>query len=457
MSSVLLLFEDDFAALFEPVALCRSVAQLRVGAWTHRERWERVFPDHAVHLLCRGHLADVERQTGDFEEVITGGAPFVAGELPDTRFVAASLGRAKPGLLRAVKGLAKGEALFRGTQLVAARSAGTQAARLVNLLAESAGANLVQDIGLTQERRLRVADLESLGFTCRDVAEDVPQTLADLVSDAADAITEDFGFYSSAISAPSAVSWRDLGVHLVHPERIRLGEDVRLDPGVVLDASEGPILLGPKTHVMANAVIYGPVAIGPRCLVKPTSKILHGVCVGPVCKLGGEIEGSIVQGYSNKQHEGFLGHSYLGSWVNLGAATDTSDLKNNYGTVRIRVAGVERSTGSRHVGSFFGDHSKTGIHTMLNTGTVVGAFSNLFGGTYPPKEVPSFSWGGDGRFVEHDPAKAIVVAATVMSRRGVDQTEWDRLLARLLHSATEARRKSWLWQFDAPDGILQRD
>jgi UDP-N-acetylglucosamine diphosphorylase/glucosamine-1-phosphate N-acetyltransferase len=176
-----------------------------------------------------------------------------------------------------------------------------------------------------------------------------------------------------------------------------------------------------------------------------------------VCKLGGEIEASIVQGFSNKQHDGFLGHSYLGSWVNLGAATDTSDLKNNYGDVRVTIAGRERSTGSQHVGSLIGDHTKTGIHTMLNTGTVVGAFANVFGGGFPPKEIPSFSWGGEGSWQEHRLENACRVAAVVMARRGMEATPVLDRLARRIFEATSARRRAWLSQFGRPGARMAVD
>lgn len=448
---LLLLFEDEHASSFEPLALLRSVARLRLGAWTHAERWERLAPARELALVCREALADVERETGTWREVTGGGATSAprasngSDGTPDTLFVAARLGRPDASASARILGLATNHALLANGRLIAARASGRRAAGLRDALAERAGVAPIRfDVDPEGDGTDETRSLESSGFSVSDLALSPPRTLAELLADAADALASDFEFYSSAMGAPDVAAFP--GVHFLRPDRIRLGEDVRLDPGVVLDARDGPILLGPGACVSANSVLAGPVAIGPRCLVKPGAKILHGTCVGPVCKIGGEIEGSILQGFSNKQHDGFLGHSILGEWVNLGAATDTSDLKNNYGEVRLVVAGRERSTGTRHIGSFFGDHTKTGIHTMLNTGTVVGAFSNLFGASFPPKEVPSFAWGGDGVWHEHRLEKALEVARIVTGRRELSLSRATEALAARVFEATAGRRAAWLSQ-----------
>jgi UDP-N-acetylglucosamine diphosphorylase/glucosamine-1-phosphate N-acetyltransferase len=148
--------------------------------------------------------------------------------------------------------------------------------------------------------------------------------------------------------------------------------------------------------------------------------------------VGGEIENSIMLGYSNKQHDGFLGHSYLGRWVNLGADTNTSDLKNNYGTIRVTLNGEEVNTGRMFLGSLIGDHSKTGINTMLNTGSIIGVAANIFGGGFPPKSIPSFSWGGSDGFETFRLDRALELARTVMGRRKVEFTDADARLLRML-------------------------
>ena len=167
------------------------------------------------------------------------------------------------------------------------------------------------------------------------------------------------------------------GVHLVNEKDIFIDEGAIVKPGVVIDASSGPIVIGKNTVIESNAVIMGPVYIGRSSRVRPLSVIYDNTSIGNVCKVGGEVEFSIIQSYSNKQHQGFLGHAYLGSWVNLGADTNCSDLKNNYSTVRAQTNSQEVDTGLQFLGVIMGDHCKTGINTMLNTGTVVGFSSNV--------------------------------------------------------------------------------
>jgi UDP-N-acetylglucosamine diphosphorylase/glucosamine-1-phosphate N-acetyltransferase len=212
------------------------------------------------------------------------------------------------------------------------------------------------------------------------------------------------------------------GAHLLNPESIYVGKNAQVLPGVVLDAESGPIWIDENVKIMSNAVIEGPVAIGKSSLVKIGAKIYENTSVGPVCKVGGEVEETIIQEYSNKQHDGFLGHSYLGAWINIGADTNNSDLKNNYGEISVFLNDRNVETGKRFLGLIMGDHSKTAINTMFNTGTVVGVSSNIFGAGFPPKFIPSFSWGGNGGIREYDFGKAIEVAEIVMNRRKVPFT-----------------------------------
>jgi UDP-N-acetylglucosamine diphosphorylase/glucosamine-1-phosphate N-acetyltransferase len=177
--------------------------------------------------------------------------------------------------------------------------------------------------------------------------------------------------------------------------------------------------------------------------VKANSTIYENTSIGPVCKVGGEIEGSIIHGYSNKQHSGFLGHSYLGAWVNLGAGTNTSDLKNNYSSVKVHLGSEEIDTGLQFVGLTMGDHSKSAINSVFNTGTIVGVSSNIAGTGFPPKFVPSFSWSAPGEtFTTYKVDRAIDVARKVMARRKVEFTKVDETLFRTIFEMTsEERRK----------------
>jgi UDP-N-acetylglucosamine diphosphorylase/glucosamine-1-phosphate N-acetyltransferase len=215
-------------------------------------------------------------------------------------------------------------------------------------------------------------------------------------------------------------------------------------PGVVLDAEEGPIHIERGAVIEPNAVLMGPCFIGPGSIVRPGATLRGGVTIGPVCKVGGEIECSVFQGRANKQHDGFLGHSFVGEWVNLGADTVTSDLKNTYGAIRVHVNGVGAETGQHFVGSFIGDHAKTGIGSILPTGCVIGVAANVFTQKRIPKFVPSFAWLTDEGLTEYQVDKAIRIARTVMARRDTHLSHAEAaLLADVARRAREVERAGW--------------
>jgi UDP-N-acetylglucosamine diphosphorylase/glucosamine-1-phosphate N-acetyltransferase len=190
------------------------------------------------------------------------------------------------------------------------------------------------------------------------------------------------------------------------------------------------------------SVIVGPAYLGPGTVVNPGAKLREGTSLGAHCKVGGEIEESIVLDLSNKQHDGLLGHAVVGSWVNLGADTNGSDLKNNYGPVRVDLGGGGEDTGSSFVGPHFGDHAKTGIDTMLTTGGVVGVAANVFGGGFAPRHVPSFSWGGSDGLGEYRLDAAVDTAKTVFARRGARWTQAHATLIELLFVAGAEDRRA---------------
>ena len=213
------------------------------------------------------------------------------------------------------------------------------------------------------------------------------------------------------------------GVHLLNEKAIHVGADSTIKPGTVLDAEEGPIFIDEKVTVGPNATIIGPCYIGEGCQIQPGAAIREGTTLGPRCKVGGEIEGSIFQGYADKRHEGYLGHAYVAEWVNLGAGTFNSDLKNTYGTVRVPINGVEVDSGKMFVGLTIGDHSKTGIGQMFPTGAVVGFGCNVATGNLTPKYVPSFTWLTPSGATQYDPERCITVAKRVMARLDVAMTK----------------------------------
>lgn len=228
---------------------------------------------------------------------------------------------------------------------------------------------------------------------------------------------------------------------LESPGRIVVEEGAVVGPLAVLDASSGPILVGRGARIEAHTLVKGPCAIGPG------TQLLGGVVgdstFGPECRIAGEVETSIWQGHGNKRHHGFVGHSVLGEWVNLGALTTTSDLKNNYGRVHVHVDGHRIDTGSSKVGAFVGAHVKTGIGTLLTTGASVGTAANLFGGgRFVPRSVPPFAWWDGDAMVEHEVERMVATARIASARRGRELTPGQEAALRALHAASAAERRA---------------
>jgi UDP-N-acetylglucosamine diphosphorylase/glucosamine-1-phosphate N-acetyltransferase len=197
-----------------------------------------------------------------------------------------------------------------------------------------------------------------------------------------------------------------------------------------LNASLGPIYLGKDSEIMEGSMIRGPFALGQGSVVKMGTRIYGPTTIGPYSKVGGEINNSVLQANSNKSHDGYLGNSVLGEWCNLGADTNNSNLKNNYGEVKLWDYATKDflGTGRQFCGLIMGDHSKCGINTMFNTGTVVGVSANIFGPGFPPTFIPSFSWGGADGFQEYRLSKAMETANLVMERRGLQLSREERAI-----------------------------
>jgi UDP-N-acetylglucosamine diphosphorylase / glucose-1-phosphate thymidylyltransferase / UDP-N-acetylgalactosamine diphosphorylase / glucosamine-1-phosphate N-acetyltransferase / galactosamine-1-phosphate N-acetyltransferase len=231
------------------------------------------------------------------------------------------------------------------------------------------------------------------------------------------------------------------GSHLIEEDNIFIDEGAEIRPGAVIDATNGPIYIDKNSIVFPNAVVEGAVYLGEGAHIKSCSRIYENVSIGKVAKVGGEVEDSIVMPYTNKQHSGFLGHAYLGSWVNIGADTNCSDLKNNYGSVKIYVNGEVVDSGSQFLGVIIGDHSKTAINTMFNTGTIVGFSSNIFGAGFPDKYLPSFSWGGSDAVTTYDIEKSIETAKRMLQRRLRNLSDVEEKLFRKIFDLTKKERR----------------
>lgn len=257
----------------------------------------------------------------------------------------------------------------------------------------------------------------------------------DFIERNAAAITEDLA------SVPGAVRGR---VHplacLEAPERIVVEAGAEVGPFAVLDAREGPIVVGANARIAPHTVVTGPCVIGAGTQL--LGGFVSGTTFGPECRIAGEVEACVWQGYGNKRHHGFVGHSVFGEWVNLGALTTTSDLKNNYGAVRVFVDGRETDSGNPKVGAFVGAHVKTGIGTLLPTGACVGTGANVFGGgRFAPKAVPSFAWWDGDRSLEHEIGKFLATARIAFSRRGRVFGPADEAACRALFASTSGERR----------------
>lgn len=230
------------------------------------------------------------------------------------------------------------------------------------------------------------------------------------------------------------------GVHRVGDGMVGMAGGVRIEPGVVFDVSKGPVLLDEDVRVRAFCRIAGPTYVGPGSVVLGGS--IAATSIGAACRVHGEVSASVLLGFANKAHEGFLGHSVVGRWVNLGAGTTNSNLKNTYGTVRWDAGDGPRTTGLVKAGCLLGDHVRTGIGTLLDTGSAIGAGSVLFGGAMPPKHVPPFSWAGPAAndLDECDVDRFLVTAGRVMARRGQSLSEGMRRLYRRAFSESRPLR-----------------
>ena len=271
-------------------------------------------------------------------------------------------------------------------------------------------------------RRLRPADLldakRSAGLLASVEHGPVEVTMIDylwdLVASNAEELAADWSGEDRAMEGRVSSS-----AMLLEADSIHIGPRAVVEPTAVIDAQQGPVYIGEGVLIRPQAYVAGPAYIGPGSIVNPHSYIHGGTTIGPMCKVGGEIDGCIICGYSNKQHDGFLGHAYVGSWVNLGAGTINSDLKNTYGPVRVTVNGREMETGLTFFGSIIADHVKTGIQQTLPTGAVIGFGAMVARSGIIPKVVPSFAWLVDAGLTRGDPGRLLSTARRVMQRRDV--------------------------------------
>lgn len=406
----LFLADDARARDWSPFAETRPVGELRFGALRLRERVERW-----SGLPCWGHrvgaLSGAPWPAGLDEP---GVPPVLRGEVPLESDIFLWLSRAAPSLDAPRPELPPDEVrVFAVGGIVAGLwiPAGT-----------------VPDV----RGRAPLGEAPAPEQETVDVPGWILEWPWNLVEANAEALSRDL-----AVLHPGEGADAPPGTHRVGNAPVSLGAGVSVGPGVILDTRGGPIRLDDGVTVEGPARLSGPLHLGPGCRV--LGGHLSRVSAGPGCRLRGEVDTTVILGFCNKAHDGYLGHALLGQWVNLGALTTNSDLKNDYGTVRVDLPAGTVDTGLIKVGTFLGDHVKTGIGTLLNTGSVVGAGSNVFGGGLAPKSIGPFSWAGNGSVTPYRWEKFLQVARIVAGRRDQPWTPGTETVLRRLWEATHDR------------------
>lgn len=398
--SELYFYDDARARQFEPFALTRPGSEMRAGTSLIRRRWERATALKSAGFLSAAHLAQFEE--GDAPPAVAPNAEIPAGSVVvNTRCVIPLDFALEPFDLLMCDGVAC-------------------AVRLARAVPAAHFADGSLDLGTIQTSLggRRVAGRwmnevwDFIAVLSEQLAEDIPRRAKDLTI------------------VKTKVSTLGKGGGQVFIEK-----GAEIGPQVVFDVSAGPILVRRGAKVSPFTYLVGPLAIGRDSQI--LGDRVAASSIGDGCKVRGEFSNTIVIGHSNKGHAGFVGHSYLGRWVNLGALTTTSNLKNTYSHVQMWTPTGVRSTGQQFLGTLFGDHVKTGIGTMLNTGTVIGAGANIFGSAMPPNVVPPFAWGEAAPYGTYEVARFLAVAERAMARRHVELGEKAR------QQLAEAHRKRW--------------
>jgi UDP-N-acetylglucosamine diphosphorylase/glucosamine-1-phosphate N-acetyltransferase len=384
-----ILFDGDVRTSLLPFTFTRPVADIRVGILTIREKWEKYLGLTTTTIT---------------EEYLEEKFPMV--EMEENVMLNASF-LPIPELVEMVKGLKKNEAIFKGEDVIAFYTSQDQ-----------------EEVNFEEYNQI-------------EFEEDIIQikNTWDIFSKNDEAIRQDFKLLTEGRTSQPIPET----VNCVGREHIFIEEGAKLT-FATLNATTGPIYIGKNAEIMEGVVVRGALAMCENSVLKLGAKIYGATTLGPYCKVGGEVNNSVLFGYSNKGHDGFLGNSVLGEWCNLGADTNNSNLKNNYAEVRLWSYDTGRfaKTGLQFCGLIMGDHSKCGINTMFNTGTVIGVSTNIFGSGFPRNFVPSFSWGGASGFTEYKMNKVNEVAEVVMKRRNV---VYDELEEKILSAVFEETKK----------------
>ncbi len=387
-----ILFDGNVRNQLLPFTFTRPVADIRVGILTIREKWE--------HFLG-------STTTTVTEDYLSEKYPFV--ELEKNILINASF-LPSENLVNIIKGLEENQAIFFEDEPIA--------------------------FFTTEGQEVDFETFNTIQYSHDDVLR-IEHTW-EIFSKNGEAIKRDFEMLIKGRKSQPIPK----NIWTKNPENIFVEEGAILE-FCTLNASEGPIYIGKDAEIMEGSMVRGPFALCEHSTLKMGAKIYSNTTIGPHSKVGGEVNNSVIFGYSNKGHDGFLGNSVLGEWCNLGADTNNSNLKNNYAEVRLWDYETEgfAPTGLQFCGLMMGDHSKCGINTMFNTGTVVGVSANIFGSGFPRNFVPSFSWGGNGGFTTYKTYKAFEVTKVVMGRRNIEFSEMDAKILEHVFEETAKWRK----------------
>lgn len=388
-----ILFDGPNRNKLLPFTYTRPVADIRIGILTIREKWER-FLGYTTTTITEDYLSE----------------KFPMVELEENILINASY-LPKPELVEMIKNLNENEAIFYEEDVIAFYTKDTQ-----------------EEVNFETYSAIEYSD-ELIKV----------ENTWDIFSKNGVAIQDDFELLTKGKKSQSIPSSNNV----IAPENVFIEEGAILE-FTTLNASSGPIYIGKNAEIMEGSIVRGPFALCEGATLKIAAKIYGPTTVGPYCKVGGEVNNSVLFGYSNKGHDGFLGNSVIGEWCNLGADTNNSNLKNNYAEVRLWNYETEgfAKTGLQFCGLMMGDHSKCGINTMFNTGTVVGVSANIFGSGFPRNFVPSFSWGGHSGFSTYLTKKAYEVAKVVMSRRNIEFTDIDASILDHIFEDTKKFRRN---------------
>lgn len=394
----IILFDDDIRDALLPLTFTRPVGEIRCGILTIREKWEK-WMSAKVSYITQDYLA--EKYPIDIE--------------PSNYVINGSVLPSDP-LCRLISQLDTNEALLQNGELIAAKLHAEQFEHLI--------------------KNEEIEELE--GFELGDTSFMRIQQVTDIFSLNSRAIESDFRVITKKrLSQPISSTNK-----VIAPENIFIEEGATVECAI-LNASEGPIYIGKNAEIMEGAILRGPIALCEHATIKMGAKVYGGTTLGPHCKGGGEISNVVFTGYSSKGHDGYLGNAVLGEWCNIGADTNNSNLKNNYAEVRLWNYSSEsfQKTGLQFCGLIMGDHSKCGINTMFNTGTVVGVSANIFGSGFPRNFIPSFAWGGHSGFSTYQLKKVFETARLVMARRNKKLTDQDEAILSTIFDLSQSYRK----------------